>query len=219
MAAGDPWAGLAEGVNHGAAPGHYVHVLGQGLKTERGADNCAAGEVGFDLSAGVFQSFLNLGFREVGDGFRNGLHRRRQVHGLPLGKDVFDLLNEVFQAVCKTAIAETHGEGHLGGLGSGEDIEGGKAESNDLGGVDHLRPGAGAIGRQRFDDFRAISRPRNRVGRACVNMDGVCGIRREQSALSWLSAQASSTSAVLGKTLLGQRTNANHHIHVMVLVS
>ena len=42
---------------------------------------------------------------------------------------------------------------HLGGFGLGEDVEGGHAEGDDVGGHQHFRSGAGFVAGQGVEDF------------------------------------------------------------------
>ncbi len=42
---------------------------------------------------------------------------------------------------------------HLGGFGLGEDVEGGHAEGDDVGGLQHFRAGAGFVGGEGVEDL------------------------------------------------------------------
>ncbi len=59
------------------------------------------------------------------------------------------------EPVGAAAVAEPHGLRHLRGFGLGQDVQCGHAEGDDLGGLQHFRAGAGAVGFECFDDLIA----------------------------------------------------------------
>ena len=107
-----------------------------------------------DRGARLRHGDLHIGVREVVHRFRHRFGGRcRQFAVKASVQGFFGVQSGAVQTVGTAPVADSHGLGHLRGLGLREDVERGHPESDDLGGLQHLRAGAGGVGGEGIDDF------------------------------------------------------------------
>ena len=107
-----------------------------------------------DRGARLLHGDLHIGVREVVHRFRHRIGGRcRQFTVKASVQGFFGVQGGAVQTVGTAPVADSHGLRHLRGFGFREDVERGHPESDDLGGLQHLRAGASGVGGKGIDDF------------------------------------------------------------------